>query len=413
MNETERIIVVGAGLAGARAVEGLRGNGYEGAVTLLGEEPQRPYLRPPLSKEYLRGEDEAEHLFVHPEPFYEEHRIDLRRSTVATGIDPRARTVALADGSRLEFERLLLATGARPRRLRLPGADLAGVRYLRTLADADALRAAASGAARVAVLGSGWIGSEVSASLRAMGAAVTLVGPDPAPLQRVLGPEMGQVFRDLHAEHGVELRLGRRVARLLGEGRVSGVELDDGATVACDLVVVGMGAEPRVELAAAAGLAVDDGILTDASLATSVPGIFAAGDVARAQHPFYDAALRIEHWANARHQGLAAAGAMLGRPMSYERLPYFYSDQYDLAMEYTGHAPAWDRVVVRGDVAARRFVAFWLRGDLVVAGMSVNTPKTMKAVERLIRSRRPIAPGALGDPDVELAALAPEEAPAG
>jgi 3-phenylpropionate/trans-cinnamate dioxygenase ferredoxin reductase subunit len=284
---------------------------------------------------------------------------------------------------------------------------------LRTLADADALRAAAADAEHVVVIGAGWIGSEVAASLRMGGRRVTVIAPDAVPLERVLGPEVGGVYRDLHLAHGVGLRLGSRVQRIVGNDRVREVETSTGERIKADLVVVGIGAQPRTELAAVAGLAVGDGIEVSATLETSAPGIFAAGDVAAAWHPFYERRLRTEHWANAKSQGPAAARSMLGGAAPYDRIPYFYSDQYDLGMEYTGLASASDELVVRGSLADRQFVAFWLADGRVVAGMNANVWDVAKPIERLIRSRATVDPGALADPSVridELAATVPAPA---
>lgn len=411
MSSINRIVIVGAGLTGARAAEFLRKEGYEGTITLLGEEPERPYLRPPLSKDYLRGEGEDDQVFVHPEALYAEQRIDLRTSTKVQAVEPRTREVVLADGSRLAFDRLLLATGAQPRRLPLPGADLDGVMALRTRADADALRAAIAGADRIVVVGTGWIGSEVAASLRTLGRRVVLLGSGAVPLERVLGPEIGRVYGDLHAEHGVDLRFCTTLRRVIGRGHVRAVETTAGERIPADLVVVGIGVEPRTELALAAGLAVGDGIEVDAALETSVPGIFAAGDVASAWHPFYGQRVRSEHWATARFQGPVAAKAMLGREAAYDRIPYFYSDQYDLAMEYTGRADPSSLLVVRGSLADRQFIAFWLAAGRVVAGLNANVPKASKAIDGLIRSQAVVDADALTDPHVPLEGLAGRSAP--
>ncbi len=285
------------------------------------------------------------------------------------------------------------------------GADLAGVLALRTLADADALRAAVADAERIVVVGAGWIGSEVAASLRMLDRRVVMVASTAVPLERVLGPEIGRVYRDLHAGHGVELRLGTSLGRVIGADRVEAVETAAGERIAADLVVVGVGVEPRTELAKAAGLSVGDGIDVSATLETSVPGIFAAGDVAAAWHPFYDRRLRIEHWANARFQGSAAGPAILGAGVPFDRIPYFYSDQYDLGMEYTGYAPRWDRLVVRGSLADRRFVAFWLAEGRVVAGMNANVWDVARPIERLIRSRAVVDVDALADPSIPIEEL--------
>jgi 3-phenylpropionate/trans-cinnamate dioxygenase ferredoxin reductase subunit len=400
---TSTFVIVGAGLAGAKAAETLRAEGFAGRLLLLGEEAERPYERPPLSKAYLRGEADRDSLYVHPEGFYAAHDIELRPSSRVRAIAPAARELELASGERIGYERLLLATGAAPRRLRLPGAELDGVQYLRTRSDADVLAAAAARAQHVVVVGTGWIGSEVAASLRQLGREVTLIGPDPAPLARVLGPEVAGVYRDLHADHGVRLQLGTRVAGFRGAGRVEAVVTDDGRTVEGDLVLVGAGAVPRTELAEAADLPVRDGVLVNEQLeAVGAAGVYAAGDVAAAWHPRYQTYLRVEHWANALNQGPAAARNMLDTGSSYARLPYFYSDQYDLGMEYSGLAASWDQVVVRGDLAARTFIAFWLKDQRVVAGMNANVWGVTESVQALIRSGRPVAPARLADPDIPL-----------
>jgi 3-phenylpropionate/trans-cinnamate dioxygenase ferredoxin reductase component len=406
---TSTFVIVGAGLAGAKAAETLRAEGFDGRLLLLGEEPERPYERPPLSKAYLRGEADRDSLDVHQEGFYAAHDIELRPSTQVRSIDPAARRVELASGERIGYQRLLLATGAAPRRLPLPGADLAGVHYLRTRSDADLLAAAAARAEQIVVVGTGWIGSEAAASLRQLGRDVTLIGPDTAPLARVLGPEIAAVYRDLHADHGVHLALGTRVAGLRGNRRVEAVVTDDGRAIDCDLVLIGAGAIPRTGLAEAAGLPVGNGVLVNEQLeAVGAAGIYAAGDVAAAWHPRYQTYLHIEHWANALNQGPAAARNMLGIPTPYARLPYFYSDQYDLGMEYSGFAATWDRVVVRGDLATREFIAFWLKEQRVVAGMNAGVWDVVEPVQTLIRGGRPVDPERLTDPDVPLDQVAAE-----
>ena len=403
MTTKQTFVIVGGGLAGAKAAETLRSEGFGGRLLLLGEEAERPYERPPLSKAYLRGETGRDSLYVHQDEFYAAHEIELRTATRVDSITPSAHQLELASGERIGYDRLLLATGAAPRRLRVPGAELAGVHYLRSRQDADVLAAAASRAEHVVVVGTGWIGSEAAASLRQLGREVTLVGPDAAPLARVLGPEIGCVYRDLHADHGVRLVLGTRVAGFLGHGRVEAVLTDDGNTIEGDLVLVGAGAAPRTELAEAAGLPVRDGLLVNAQLeAVGAAGVYAAGDVAAAWHPRYQAYLRVEHWANALNQGPAAARSMLGVPTPYARLPYFYSDQYDLGMEYSGLATDWDQVVVRGNLATREFIAFWLKDQRVVAGMNANIWDVTESVQALIRGGRPIDPERLTDPDIPL-----------
>jgi 3-phenylpropionate/trans-cinnamate dioxygenase ferredoxin reductase subunit len=406
MSSIERAVIVGAGLAGARAAETLRKDGFEGSIELLGEESEPPYIRPPLSKEYLRGESEREGVYVHPGTFYEEQRINFRPSTPIRAIDSASREVLLDGDRRLPFDRLLIATGAHPRKLPVEGGDLPGVLTLRTLADADTLRRAAEKAERVVVIGAGWIGSEVAASLTMLGRRIVLIAPEAVPLERILGSEIGAVYRDLHLEHGVELRLGATVRRIIGRDRVRAVETSTGERITTDLVVAGIGVQPRSELATAAGLSGGDGIEVGASLETSVPGIFAAGDVASAWHPFYKQRLRSEHWANAKFQGSTAGRAMLGATVQYDRIPYFYSDQYDLGMEYTGHGSASDHVVIRGSLTDRQFIAFWLRDERIVAGMNANIRGVAEPIERLIRSRGRIESSGLADAAIPLDELA-------
>jgi 3-phenylpropionate/trans-cinnamate dioxygenase ferredoxin reductase subunit len=402
MGDIGTILIVGASLTGAKAAEALRKEGYDGRIVMFGQEPQPPYLRPPLTKDYLRGETELDKLFVQPEAWYAEQRIELHLSTPVRAIDPATREVVLDDGQRMAFDRLLIATGAAPRRLNIPGSDLAGVHYLRTLEDADAIRDAVTAARRVVVIGGGWIGAEVAASIRQLGLPVALIAEGSVPLERVLGAEVGAVYRDLHAERGVELVMNQRAVAFLGQTAVEAVETADGTRIEGDLVVVGVGARPRTELADRAGLGVGDGILVDELLQTSAPGIFAAGDVAAAWHPLLGARIRVEHWDNARRQGRAAARNMLGNAEPYLRIPYFYSDQYELGMEYAGHAPTWDRVLFRGEPASRAFVAFWLSDSRVVAGMNANVWKVNDAIAALVGSREKVAIERLVDPTVAL-----------
>ena len=398
-------VIVGASLTGATAAASLREEGFDGRVVLIGEEPERPYERPPLTKDYLRGESTREKAYVHPEGFYREHDIELMTETVATALDPAISRIALADGSELDYDRLLLATGAEPRRMELPGADLDGVHYLRTLADCDVLRERLVEGGSVVVIGAGWIGAEFAASAHDVGTDVTMIDPMSVPLERVLGPEVGTVYRDLHREHGVQLVLGTGVEGFEGERSVQAVKTGDGRTIECDTVVIGIGVVPRVDLAETGGLKIDNGILVDKGLATSAPGVYAAGDVANAWHPFYERHVRVEHWANALNQGSAAARAMLGQDVGYDRIPYFFSDQYDAGMEYSGFATEWDEVVFRGDPAARAFVAFWMSDERVVAGMNLNVWDVNEHVQALIRSRQVVDTSALTDPDTALDSL--------
>jgi 3-phenylpropionate/trans-cinnamate dioxygenase ferredoxin reductase subunit len=385
MAEPTTFAIVGAGLAGARAVETLRADGFDGPVVLFGAEAHLPYERPALSKGYLQGTAEAP--FAHPAEWYAERDVDLRLGTRVAAINPAAHEVETADGDRLRYAKLLLSTGASPR-------ALAGAVTLRTLDDSDRLRAALRPGVRVVVIGAGWIGLEVAAAARVAGAEVTVLEQAAAPLLAVLGPEMAAVFARLHVEHGVDLRCGVTVRAV----RPDAVLLDD-ETVPADLVVAGIGVTPDVDLARAAGLAVENGVLVDEHLRTDAPDVLAAGDVANAYHPFAGKHVRVEHWANALHQPVVAAKTMLGQDAVYDRLPYFFTDQYDLGMEYTGFGGG--EVVVRGD--DREFVAFWLRDGRLTAAMNVNVWTGVPEVaQRLIRSGARLDPAALADPAVPL-----------
>ena len=402
MTDLRTFVIAGAGLAGAKAAETLRAEGFDGRVVLVGAEHERPYERPPLSKAYLRGEVERDGVYVHDEGFYAEHDIELRRGSTVVALDTAIRQVALDDGSRLRYDRLLLATGAQPRHLSIPGEALDGVHYLRTIGESDALRERLDAGGSVVVIGAGWIGTEVAASARQRGLEVTVVDPLTVPLERVLGVEVGAIYRDIHAAHGVRMLSGTRVTAFEGAGAVERVRTADGRTLDCDFVVVGVGARPRTALAAGGGVYVDDGVLVDEYLQTSRPGVFAAGDVAMTRFPYLARRFRVEHWANALHQGQIAARNMLARSEAYDRVPYFYSDQYDVRMEYAGYAYRWDRVVFRGDPASREFLAFWLLEDRVVAGMNVNVPDVTDAIQDLVRAREAVDDRRLVDTDIPL-----------
>ncbi|MFE1174916.1 NAD(P)/FAD-dependent oxidoreductase [Streptomyces sp. NPDC058773] len=410
MGRNTAFLIAGAGLAGAKAAETLRKEGFDGPLVLLGDERERPYERPPLSKGYLLGTAEREAAFVHPPEWYDEHEVELRLGQAVTALDPAGHEVTLADGSRLGYAKLLLATGSTPRPLPVPGADLDGVHYLRRLADSDRLREVFRSGSRVVVIGAGWIGLETAAAARAAGVEVTVLEAAALPLLRVLGPEAARIFATLHTDHGVELRCGVQVAELTGtNGVVDGVRLADGSLIGADAVIVGVGITPNSEPAAAAGLKVDNGVVVDERLCTSHPDIFAAGDVANAYHPLLRRQLRVEHWANALHQPQTAARAMLGQDVRYDRLPYFFTDQYDLGMEYTGYAEpdGYDQVVFRGDTDAREFIAFWLSGGQVLAGMNVNVWDVTGPIKALVRSGQAVDPERLADPAVPLDSLVP------
>jgi 3-phenylpropionate/trans-cinnamate dioxygenase ferredoxin reductase subunit len=399
------MVIVGAGLAGAKAAQALRDQGFDGEIVLIGGEAWRPYERPPLSKEYLNGKSEREKMFVHPESWYADNSVDLRSETTAVSLDKERRVVRLADGSDVGYDKLLLATGSSPRRLPIHGGQAANLAYLRTISDSDRLRESFAQDSRLVVVGGGWIGLEVAAGAREAGVDVTVIEAERLPLLRVLGPEMATRFADLHRLHGVDLRLGASVGEFVTEGDLAtGVRLSDGSVVEGDTILVAVGAAPNTALAEAAGLVVDDGVVTDARLRTSDPDVFAAGDIARAFHPDLHAAIRVEHWANALNQPAVAASSMLGGTEEYRRLPYFYTDQYDLGMEYTGYLPSggYDQVVCRGDVGAGEYIAFWLSEGRVLAGMNVNVWDVVDPIRDLISSGAVVDTARLTDPDLPL-----------
>jgi 3-phenylpropionate/trans-cinnamate dioxygenase ferredoxin reductase subunit len=401
-------VIVGGGLAGAKAAEKLRDEGFDGEVVLFGEEPDRPYERPPLSKGYLLGKAERDSAFVHPADWYQMHNVDLRTSATVTEIDPAEHVVTYGGGT-MPYDKLLLTTGAAPRRVDIPGAGLDGVLYLRRLDDSDKLREAFRGGARVVVLGAGWIGLETAAAAIMAGCQVTVVEPQSGALHAHLGPELGGVFAALHQAHGVEFRFGESATEFHGDaaGHVGSVLTSAGDILPADAVVVGIGAIPSTGLASAAGLEVSNGIVTDAALRTSAPDIYAAGDVASSYHPLLGQHVRVEHWSNALNGGPAAARSMLGEDVVYDRVPYFYSDQYQLGMECSGlpSPGAYDQVVYRGDPSTLEFIAFWLSAGRLVAGMNVNVWDVTDDIQSLIRNARPVDPGRLANPDVPLAEL--------
>ncbi|MHB8680869.1 MAG: NAD(P)/FAD-dependent oxidoreductase [Acidimicrobiales bacterium] len=406
MASNHPFVIVGASLAGAKAAETLRSEGFDGRIVLVGEEPVRPYERPPLSKRYLRGEVGFDDAAVHAESFYEEQGIELLTSTTVTAIDSARKVVTLEPGGTLPYDQLLLSTGATPRSLSIPGSGLAGIHYLRSIESCDALRGALDGASRVVVVGAGWIGSEVAASARQMGKDVAMIEAAQVPLERVLGTEVGAIFKNLHADHGVELHLGVGVEAFSGADSVEEVVLADGTAVPGDLFVVGVGVAPRTELAEGAGLVLDNGVVVDEHMAASVPGIWAAGDVANAFHPVFGVRIRLEHWSAALNQGPVAAKNMVGQKTPYTKIPYFFSDQYDLGMEYSGYAVDWDTVVFRGDREKREFIAFWVTQGHVVAGMNVNVWDVADQIASLVASKTVVDLNKLEDPGVDLATLA-------
>jgi NADPH-dependent 2,4-dienoyl-CoA reductase/sulfur reductase-like enzyme len=409
-------VIVGGGLAGAKAAETLRAEGFTGRVILIGDERDHPYERPPLSKGYLTGAEERESVFVHEPAWYAGADVELHLGQPAVQIDRETKAVQLGDGARVHYDALLLATGAEPRRLDIPGTDLAGVHHLRRLAHAERLRGVLASRGQenghLVIAGAGWIGLEVAAAARGYGMEVTVIEPAPTPLHGVVGPEIGTVFADLHRAHGVRFHFGAKLTEITGEdGMVQAVRTDDGEEHPAHEVLAAIGAAPRAALAEAAGLTLaggrGGGIAVDAALRTSDPHIHAAGDVAAVDHPLFGTRLRVEHWANALNSGPAAARAMLGQEVGFDRVPYFFSDQYDLGMEYSGYAPpgSYDQVLCRGDVGKREFIAFWLSENRVLAGMNVNVWDVTDDIQALVRSGRPVDPQALADPGVPLGSL--------
>jgi 3-phenylpropionate/trans-cinnamate dioxygenase ferredoxin reductase component len=409
----DQFVIVGGGLAGAKAAETLRAEGFDGDLVLIGAETHRPYERPPLSKGQLLGTAGPDDAYVHTPDWYAEHGVQLRTGARATALDRAARTVTLANGEALPYDRLLLSTGSVPRRLPVPGADLDGVLYLRTIPDRERLDAALVDGARVVIIGAGWIGMEIAAAARTRGAKVSVVETATVPLRRVLGEEVGRIFLRLHQDHDVKFHAGAGVAELIGNDQVKAVRLADGTLLPADAVVVGVGILPDVELAEQSGLEVANGILVDEALRTPDPRVFAAGDVANALHPRLGKRIRVEHWSNALNGGPAAARSMLGQHVSYDRVPYFFTDQYDLGMEYAGYAEpdGYDRVVFRGDPGGYEFLAFWVNGARVLAGMNVNVWDVQDDIQKLVRAGwagESVDLAALADPSVPLAKLLTE-----
>jgi 3-phenylpropionate/trans-cinnamate dioxygenase ferredoxin reductase component len=411
MASSTTFVIIGGGLAGAKAAEALRDSGFDGDIILFCEENHLPYERPPLSKEFLAGKKSLADFTVRNSDWYRDNRVDLRLDARVSSVDAQGHTVGLPDGTSVVYDKLLLATGSASRRPPIPGSDADGVHYLRTYDDAVALNSVLTEGSSLAVVGAGWIGLEVAAGARQRGVDVTVVETARQPLAAALGETVGEVFANLHREHGVDLRLQTQVEEITrasgAEGSATGLRMRDGSNVAADAVLVAVGAKPNVELAERAGLSMGDGgVLVDASLLTSDPDIYTVGDIAAAEHPLFGTRIRTEHWANALKQPAVAAAGMLGNPGEYAELPYFFTDQYDLGMEYVGHAPSFERVVFRGDVAGREFVAFWLDSDnRVLAGMNVNIWDVLDDVKALIRAKTQVNVDKLADPRSPLADL--------
>ncbi|HUZ40723.1 MAG TPA: FAD-dependent oxidoreductase [Acidimicrobiales bacterium] len=405
MTRRRTFVIVGGGLAGAKAAEALRSEGFDGRVVLIGDESDRPYDRPPLSKDFLQGKLEKEKIFVHSEQWYVDNDIELRLNCSATALDVAAHQLTLHSGEKIDYDKLLLTTGSSPRHLKVPGADLDGVLYLRRVADSEAIKTAFATAKRVAIIGAGWIGLETAAAARAAGVEATVVETAELPLVRVLGPEVAEIFLTLHTHHEVTMDMSVEVAEITGvDHRATGVRLADGRQIDADVVVVGVGITPNTELAESAGLTIDNGIVVNEHLKSSDPDVFAAGDVANVWYPYLGRHLRLEHWSAALNQGPVAAANMLGRGVAYDRVPYFYSDQYDLGMEYTGFVDVghFDQIVYRGEVTEGKYIVFWLDKGRVLAGMNVNVWDVTDAIADLARSGKSIDVARLQDPKVPL-----------
>jgi 3-phenylpropionate/trans-cinnamate dioxygenase ferredoxin reductase subunit len=402
----QTIAIVGASLCGATAAVTLRDEGFDGRIVLIGDEPDLPYERPPLSKKYLSGEQPFAKALVRPPELYDERAVELLLGARAARVDPRERAVELEDGGRVVADRILVATGGRNRRPPIPGLDLEGIYGLRTRADADRIREQLSPGRRAVVVGLGFIGAEVAATLRTAGLDVTAVEAFQAPLERVLGAEVGLAIAALHREQGVEVILGEAVQAFEGEkNAVRRVVTVSGRSVECDFAVVGLGIEPNVDVVAGTGVEVDNGIVVDERCRTSVEGIFAAGDVASHWHPIFRERVRVEHWLNAIEQGAAAARSMLGQEVVYEELHWFWSDQYDANVQYAGHHREWDELVVRGSIEERRFVAFYVKDGIPLAAAAINQGRDLRRSMGLLRARRPVDPALLRDPETDLRML--------
>jgi 3-phenylpropionate/trans-cinnamate dioxygenase ferredoxin reductase subunit len=402
----ETFVIVGAGLAGGGAAATLRQEGFDGRVILIGAEPQPPYERPPLSKEYLRDEFAFEQALIQPPGFYDENGIETRFGVRATRVDAAERTVELEGSERVAYDKLLVATGGRNRRLSIPGVDLEGIYDLRTVADADRIRAEIASGRKAVVVGMGFIGSEVAASLRRSGVDVVVVDRNEVPLRRVLGEEVGRVIEGIHRDHGVSMVFEDTVAAFEGAGRVERVTTGRGRRIECDFVVVGLGTEPITELLAGTGAEIDNGVVVDEYLRTGVEGIYAAGDVANYYHPVFERHIRVEHWQNALKQGPAAALSMLDMGEPYDEIPWFWSDQYEHNLQYAGFHTEWDELVVRGSMEERNFVAFYRKDERVLAAVAVNRGRDLRRSMPLIKAREPVDAAKLCDLGVDLRTLA-------
>lgn len=407
MQDKPTFVIVGANLAGGRAAEALRKNGFDGRIILIGEEPDAPYERPPLSKEYMRHEIEKSKLFILSADFYRTNQIELRLGYRAEKLNITEKWVELDDGEQVSFDKLLLTTGAKVRKLTVPGSDLQGIYYLRDIADCEAIGAELQPGKRLVVIGAGFIGAEVAASAREAGVEVTIVEILPVPMSRVLGEEMGKIYGDIHRDHGVTLRLNEGIERFEGNGHVERVVTSSSASIDCDFVVVGVGVVPETSLVEGTEIEVNNGIVVNEYCETNVPDIYAAGDVANFPNPLLGDRMRLEHWQNAQNQGIAAAKNMMGIREPFAEVPWFWSDQYDLNMQLIGHPVHWDQIVFRGSVPDRQFTAFFVKEDKLLAALAVNRPMDIRPCREIIQANFPVDLEKLQDESVQMRALMP------
>ena len=407
----QQFVIVGANLAGGTAAITLREEGFDGKIVLIGAEPQQPYERPPLSKEYFQGKKPFEETLLKPPPFYTEHHIQTRLGVQATRVDPREKVVELEDGDRVSYDKVLIATGVRNRRLRLPGAALEGIYGLRSVADADRIRAESLSGRLAVLIGMGFIGSEIAASLRHYGVEVTVIESFKTPLCRVLGEQMGRIFEDFHREHGVQMFFEETVNAFEGKQRVQRVVTSSGRRLDCDFVVVGVGVEPVTDIVIGAGVKIENGIVVDEYCQTSVEDIYAAGDVANHYHPIFGRLVRVEHWQNAIHQGRAAARSMLGKREPYQDIHWFWSDQYNYNVQYAGYHSGWDELIVRGRPDEYNVVAFYMQHSQVLAAVAINRGKDILRAMPLIKTQVQVDPNKLRDENVDLRSLLPGARP--
>jgi 3-phenylpropionate/trans-cinnamate dioxygenase ferredoxin reductase component len=401
----EVFVVVGSSLAGGTAAATLREEGFDGRVILIGEEPQAPYERPPLSKDYLRGEQPFEDALVRPRDFYASNAIDTLFGTRATRLNPVDKTIELSGSDRVRYDKVLIATGSRNRRLPIPGLDLEGVYGLRTVEDCDRIRGEIRPGRRAAVVGMGFIGSEIASSLRQLGVEVVVIEAGKVPLHRVLGEEVGRIMEHIHRDHGVDMIFEQQVSGFEGRGRVERIVTQSGRRIECDFAVVGVGVEPVVDVVMGSGIEVDNGLVVDEYCRTNAEGVFAAGDVTNHYHPIFKQRMRVEHWHNALNQGAAAARNMMGMGSVYDGIHWFWSDQYDYNLQYVGFHKDWDKLVVRGSLENRDFIAFYVKDALIAAAIGMNRGRDIRRATALIKARAAVETNQLRDDDVDLRKL--------